>query len=264
MGLAHGLGRLARPIGLAALSIEAVVFDFDGIIVETEEADYLAWREIWARHGLELRLDQWTPTIGTRQGAATFSAFDELRRLTGLPLRQPEIQAEQRTITTRLLADTRPLDGVLDWLDAAGAANLPVAIASSSSKTWVTEHLRRLGLEKRFRVVACFDDSGAAKPDPATYLLACERLGVEPSRAMAIEDSRNGLVAAKAAGLTCVVVPTLMTANMRFTEADLVLGSLQDATLAQVLAYFERAIGRAGETPQADEPLGDNERSAPD
>lgn len=244
------------------MSIEAVVFDFDGVIVETEEADYLAWREIWARHGLELGLDQWTPCIGTRQGVATFSAFEDLRRLTGLPLCEGEIQAEQRMITTRLLAGIRPLAGVLDWLDAASAASLPVAIASSSSKTWVTEHLRRLGLETRFPAIACFDDCGAAKPDPATYQLACERLRVEPSRAMAIEDSRNGLIAAKAAGLTCVVVPTLMTAGMTFTEADLVLGSLQDATLAQVLDYFDCAKGPTGETSQVAEPLGDEEATA--
>jgi putative hydrolase of the HAD superfamily len=244
------------------LSIKAVVFDFDGVIVETEEADYLAWREIWARYGLELGLDQWAACIGTRQSAATFSAFLDLRRLTGLPLRESEIQAEQRAITARLLAGTRPLAGVLDWLDAAGAANLPVAIASSSPSGWVTEHLRRLGLEASFPVTACFDDSGVAKPDPATYLLACKRLGVEPCEAMAIEDSRNGLIAAKAAGLTCVVVPTLMTANMTFTEADLVLGSLQDATLAQVLDHFDRANNPAKETSQAAEPPCTEERSA--
>ncbi|HXW81831.1 MAG TPA: HAD-IA family hydrolase [Acidimicrobiales bacterium] len=241
------------------MSIKAVVFDFDGVIVETEEADYLAWREIWARYGLELRLDEWTLCIGTRQSAATFSAFEDLRRLTGLPLREAEIQGEQRAITTRLLAGTQPLGGVLDWLDAAGAASLPAAIASSSSRSWVTGHLRRVGLETRFSAIACFDDCGAAKPNPAPYLLACERLGVEPSEAMAIEDSRNGLVAAKAAGLTCVVVPTLMTANMIFTEADLVLGSLQDATLSQVLDYFDQADGLATESCQAaEQPCGDD------
>jgi HAD superfamily hydrolase (TIGR01509 family) len=245
------------------LSIKAVVFDFDGIIVETEEADYLAWREIWARYGLELGLDQWAPCIGTRQGAATFSAFEELGRLTGLPLSESDIRAEQRTITTRLLAGYRPLAGVLDWLDAARAARLPVAIASSSSRTWVTGHLRRLGLEPRFPVIACFDDCGAAKPDPAAYLLACKRLGVSPYEAMAVEDSRNGLIAAKAAGLTCVVVPTLMTANMTFTQADLVLGSLEDTTLAQVLDYFDRDNALAKGSSPPTEPLRAGDGSAP-
>jgi HAD superfamily hydrolase (TIGR01509 family) len=247
---------------LGILTIKGVVFDFDGVIVETEEADYLAWREIWARYGFELGLDQWTPCIGTRQGADTFSAFLDLRHLTGLPLRESEVQAEQRSIVTRLLSGTRALAGVLDWLDAAAAANLGVAIASSSSRRWVTEHLRRLGLETRFPAIACFDDCGAAKPDPASYLLACQLLGVRPAEAMAIEDSRNGLIAAKAAGLRCVVVPTRMTANMTFAEADLVLGSLQDATLAQVLDNFDRANGQAREALPAVEPPSSEERSA--
>jgi putative hydrolase of the HAD superfamily len=246
---------------LATLSIKAVVFDFDGVIVETEEADYLAWREVWAGFGLELGLDQWAPCIGTRQGAATFSAFGDLCRLTGLRLREGEIQAEQRTIAARLLAGTRAVAGVLDWLDEAAATKIAVAIASSSSHSWVDEHLRRLGLEARFPVVSCFDDCGAAKPDPAPYLLACAHLGVVPSRAIAIEDSRNGLVAAKAAGLKCVVVPTVMTANMEFTEADLVLGSLQEATLAQVLRYFDP--GGPDETLQAAEVPRVEKTSAP-
>ena len=230
------------------LSISAVVFDFDGVIVETEEADYLAWREIWARFGLDLGLDQWAPCIGTRQGYGTFSAFGDLCRLTGLALDEGEIEAEQRRVVARHLTGSRPLPGVLEWLDGASSANLAVAVASSSSRSWVEEHLHRVGLTEQFPVISCFDDCGAAKPDPASYLLACTRLGVAPAEAIAIEDSRNGLVAAKAAALTCIVVPTLMTANMRFAEADLVLGSLQEATLAQVLEYFDRSPGRANQS----------------
>jgi HAD superfamily hydrolase (TIGR01509 family) len=236
---------------LARLTIRAIVFDFDGVIVETEEADYLSWREIWARFGLELALDQWAPSIGTRQSVATFSAFGDLSRLTGLPLSESEIQAEQRRVATELLAGTQALAGVLDWLEEASTAGMAVAIASSSSRRWVEGHLRRLGLEKWFPVLSCFDDCGAAKPDPASYRLACSRLGVAPSEAMAIEDSRNGLAAAKAAGLKCVVVPTVMTATMDFTPADLVLGSLQEATLAQVLDYLGCAHLRANESGPA-------------
>ena len=155
------------------LSISAVVFDFDGVIVETEEADYLAWREIWARFGLDLGLDQWAPCIGTRQGYGTFSAFGDLCRLTGLALDEGEIEAEQRRVVARHLTGSRPLPGVLEWLDGASSANLAVAVASSSSRSWVEEHLHRVGLTEQFPVISCFDDCGAAKPDPASYLLAC-------------------------------------------------------------------------------------------
>jgi HAD superfamily hydrolase (TIGR01509 family) len=221
------------------MAIKAVVFDFDGVIVETEEADYLAWREIWSRYDLDLPLEEWALCIGTRQGAETFSAFGELVRRTGLSLAECEVSDEQRAAAAQLLAAAPAVDGVLEWLGSANAAGLGVAIASSSSRAWVKGHLQRIGLEERFPVIACFDDCGVPKPDPASYRLACAELGVTPPEAVAVEDSRNGLLGAKAAGLACVVVPTLMTANMDFSEADLILPSFRAATLEEVIAWLD-------------------------
>ena len=109
------------------------------------------------------------------------------------------------------------------------------AVAEGGQPVFDDEILARLGLTEQFGVIASFDDCGAKKPDPASYLLACRQLGVAPERALAVEDSRHGMMAAKAAGLSCVVVPNVMTAHMDFTGADLVLGSLEEAGPLEVI-----------------------------
>jgi HAD superfamily hydrolase (TIGR01509 family) len=218
------------------VTIGAVIFDFDGVILDTEEPDYLAWREVWASFGQDLVLEEWASCIGTAQGPETFHPFDELARRTGLDLEETEVRAQQRAIAARRLADAPLLDGVMDWLDQAEIAGLPVAIASSSSRGWIDEHLGRLDLARRFPVIACFDDCGVTKPDPASYRLACGQLGVRPSEALAVEDSTPGVIAAKGAGLACVAVPSAMTAHLDFGAADMILPSLASSSLNDVMS----------------------------
>lgn len=220
------------------VKISAVIFDFDGVILDTEEPDYLAWREVWASFGQDLLLQEWASCIGTAQGPETFHPFEELARRTGLGLVEAEVRAQKRAIATRRLANASVLDGVMDWLNQAEAAGLPVAIASSSPRDWIDEHLGRLDLAPRFPAIACFDDCGVTKPDPASYLLACGLLGVRPSEALAVEDSTPGVIAAKTAGLACVAVPSAMTAHLDFEAADLILPSLASTTLSDVMSQL--------------------------
>ena len=122
-------------------------------------------------------------------------------------------------------ADLEPLPGVVALRDAVVADGLPVAIASSSPVDWIEGHLAEQGLLERFPVRATGDEVRRTKPDPAVYLLACERLGVDPATAVAIEDSVNGVAAAKAAGMAAVAVPGSLTRGMDFSHADLEVGS---------------------------------------
>ena len=232
------------------MAIEAVVFDFDGVIIETEEPSYLAWRQVWASYGQDLPLGEWAACIGTGQREDTFHPFEELVRRTGLNLREADVRAQkQHLVATRSAAS--PLSaGVVDWLDAAAEAGIAVGIASSSPRTWILEHLERVGLGSRFQVIACFDDCGVSKPDPASYLLACRSLHVPPARALAVEDSAHGIRAAKQAGMACVAVPTAMTAHMDFAAADLIVGSLGDTSLADVLRRLT-----AGDRGHSDPPV---------
>ncbi len=220
------------------MAVRAVIFDFDGVIVETEEPFYLAWREVWASFGQDLALEEWATCIGTGLGPGTFDPFSELLRRTGQDLDQAEIRARTRRVAAPLLDSSTLRPGVADWLGEADAAGLPVAIASSSSRSWIEEHLARLDLATRFSVVACFDDCGVTKPDPASYLLACRQLGIAPTEGLAVEDSLHGVKAAKSAGLACVAVPTEMTAHLDLGLADLVLPSLAEATLAGTIERF--------------------------
>jgi HAD superfamily hydrolase (TIGR01509 family) len=222
------------------VTVAAVVFDFDGLILETEEPIYVALRELWEDHGLELTVEMWGQSIGTNSADA-FDALAELNRRAGTSYTEDGLTPRLRPRIDGLIEEGDVLPGVIDWVTEAEAAGLGVAIASSSSRRWVTGHLARLGHLDRFPVVTCYDDVGVHKPEPDAYLAACRALDVDPAHALAIEDSANGVRAAKAAGLRCVAVPTAMTRHLDFSEADLVVGSLAHITLAEVIAHVHAA-----------------------
>ena len=201
------------------MAIEAIVFDFDGVIVETEEPSYLAWRQVWASYGQDLPLDEWAACIGTSQRDDTFHPFEELVRRTGLNLREADVRAQKQHLAA---TQVRPYAVVRRGRRLARRGRRGRDSRGHRfqlARTWITEHLERVGLGSRFPVIACFDDCGVTKPDPASYLLACRSLHVRPARALAVEDSAHGIRAAKQAGMACVAVPTAMTAHMDFDAA---------------------------------------------
>lgn len=220
--------------------IRALIFDFDGLILDTETAEYVTWQEIYAEHERELPLPVWQTAIGT------MDAFDPVAYLQGLverPLDRPTLITRHRQTNLARLAHYHALPGVLDYLDDAEQLGLKVGIASSSDRAWLTQHLTRLGLLERFAVIRGRDDvNNVAKPAPDVYLAAAAALGVAPHEVLALEDSTNGSLAAKRAGMWCVAVPNRMTQSLNFDHVDLRLNSLAEMPLAQVLAYFERNV----------------------
>jgi HAD superfamily hydrolase (TIGR01509 family) len=216
------------------MTIDAVVFDFDGLIIDTEMADYRASAEAFERYGALLSEDEFSTIIGSH-----WDAYVVLEERATLPLpARDELRATHDARTRELHADLVVLPGVVDWLESARDADLALAIASTSSERWVSEHLDRLGLREWFPVLSCCGLGSAmpAKPAPDCYLAACAALGVAPQRALAIEDSANGVTAAKAAGLWCVAVPNPLTRRLDLSAADVQLASLADASLAEVIA----------------------------
>jgi HAD superfamily hydrolase (TIGR01509 family) len=214
--------------------LQAIVFDFDGTLIETETPDYQSWQEIFTEHGCDLAKDLWCTYIGTASG--TFDPYTLLAEQSGLIVDRVAIRARRRRRFHELVAQQPLRPGVKALLDAAVDRGIPLAIASSSTRDWVEENLVTRQLRPYFRFVYTANDVTAVKPDPALYLLAVNALQVEPAQALAIEDSLNGMMAAKRAGLKCVVAPHGMTAHMTFAEADLVLPSLGETTLARLLA----------------------------
>jgi len=213
--------------------IDAVVFDFDGLIVDTETSSFRAWVETFAEYGCTLVEDDWAHHIGTING---FDPYGTLCARATRPVPpEDELRAAKRAREQQLVEAEPVRPGVVDWLDAVAARQLSIAIASSSPTHWISGHLVRLEFTERFPVVVCCDGERPPKPAPDVYIAACKALGVERSRALAIEDSAHGVAAAKAAGLYCVAVPNHLTRSLDFSAADVVLASLADASLDEVI-----------------------------
>lgn len=212
--------------------MRALIFDFDGLILDTESTDFEAWARLYEQHGHELPRERWVATIGT-DGAA-FDPASHLGVLLGRVLDVQAVRAERRPVRDALVRSLDPLPGVVDWLEAARARGLPLAIASSSPLAWVERHLRHVGLDHYFAEIVTVDQVERAKPHPDLYQCALEKLGVAAEHGLALEDSPHGLAAAGAAGLRCVAVPGPMTRHLDFAGAALVLESLVERTLESV------------------------------
>lgn len=213
--------------------MKLIVFDFDGLILDTEVPVYDAWQELYAEHGHALPFDAWAQCIGT---ADTFDPCVDLAERVGRPVDAPALVRRHRARTDALIAEQRVLPGVIERLDEARAMGLTLAVASSSGRPWVEGHLHRLGLIDRFHTIRCAEDVPSVKPDPALYRAVLEATGTRGAHAVALEDSPNGVLAAKRAGLACVAVPNALTARLDLGAADLRLASLADVSLSVLLA----------------------------
>jgi len=226
--------------------MRALIFDFDGTILDTEKSEFQAWQEVYQQHGCELSLDYWLPFIGNN--SIPFDPAGHLEQLLGRPLDKAGIERWVETRKQDLNLALEPLPGVLDYLEAARAMGLKLAVASSSHRIWVEGHLERLGLLGYFQIICTKEDVALTKPDPALFLRAAERLGVSPKTSIVLEDSLNGVRAAKAAGAFTVAVPNALTQHLDLSQADLVLTSLDDLALWDLLR-IARQKGGAGLFP---------------
>jgi HAD superfamily hydrolase (TIGR01509 family) len=221
------------------MSILALVFDFDGLILDTETTDFRSWQEVYRAHGCELRLEDWADCVG--RPAGHFDPFEHLERLTGVRVERAQIRAQRSARMRELNLLQSVLPGVCDYLREARELGLKIGLASSSDRAWVHGHLGRLGLLDYFDTIKCVEDTGAHKPDPAPYLAALGTLGVPPARAVAFEDSPHGVAAAKAAGMLCVAVPNSITRRLGLEGADLMLDSLASLPLSALLSRLDGA-----------------------
>ncbi len=226
--------------------IQVIIFDFDGLILDTELPDFQSWQEIYQAYGCSLPFSVWAPSIGSMD-LDLFNPYDYLEAQLGRPVDRAEIRAKRKPHYEELMATQSVLPGVRDYIADARRLGLKLGLASSSSRAWVTGYLSQLGLNGNgptgtptFNCICCGDEVERTKPDPALYCLALNALGLRPDQAIALEDSLNGVVAAKRAGLFCVVVPSALTRRFSFDQADLRLDSLADLPLEKLLWEVER------------------------
>lgn len=212
--------------------VRAVIFDFDGLILDTEEPVFRSWVEVYQEHGAQLPFERWVEIVGST--TIGFHPQRHLEELLGRPLSQ-EVLDRRIVRRTEFVHAKELLPGVLQHIEEARARGLKLGVASSSTTGWVKGHLARLGILDRFHCLRCRDDVANVKPAPDLYLAILECLGVAAAEAFAIEDSPNGITAAKQAGLRCVAIPNVITAGLDLSRADVVLSSLAEVSLAELL-----------------------------
>lgn len=216
----------------------AILFDFDGLVLDTETSEFLTVAESFADHGLELSRDEWVSIIGTADHPHW---TDMLEEALGRSLDDREDLLEIRRARHHARISEEPLrPGVIELAAAATEAGIGVAIASSSPLEWVTGHLQRFDVDHLFPVKATRDDVGRerTKPHPDLFLLAAERLDVDPRHCIVLEDSEPGVTAANAAGCITVGVPAGMTEHLAFAHADLVVASVAELDLDRLAGLF--------------------------
>ena len=217
--------------------ITALIFDFDGLILETEEPIYRSWKEIYDEYNCELPLDKWVTIIGMTEEA--YNPLEELEHQAGTALPREQIKDRQHAREMELVLSRPVMPGVQDYLESAREMGLKIGLASSSRCSWVTGHLERLGLIHYFDTIKGADDVERTKPHPELFNLVVAELDVPPEQVVVFEDSVNGIISAKKAGLFCVWIPNHLTSQLSSDQADMRLDSLTDVPLAQLLENIQ-------------------------
>jgi HAD superfamily hydrolase (TIGR01509 family) len=212
--------------------IRALVFDFDGLILDTESALIRAYADVHASHGVPFDEAVFLRSVG--HADYSFDPWHAFEKRADRAALESERQRRNHEQNLRLAI----LPGVVALLDAARTAGLRVALASNSSHGHCEGHLQRLNLLDRFSFLACREDVASPKPEPDLYRLVVNQLGLRPSEAIAFEDSHTGSIAAKRAGLWCVVASNPSTAHHDFAHADVRVKSLAECALADLLGRF--------------------------
>lgn len=219
--------------------MDLLIFDFDGLIVDTETPDLESWQEIFAEFQCELPLEAWAHCIGAAPDV--FDPCDYLEKLLGRPVERADLRERRRKRFYELVERQPVLPGVEEYLASAPGLGIRCTVASSAPRAWVAGHLERLNLLDKFCCIKCSDEIPRAKPDPDLFLAVLEATGVPPNRAVVLEDSPNGIAAAAAARIYCVAVPNPVTALLGLDGADLLVQSLAEMPLAELVARVRKA-----------------------
>lgn len=214
--------------------IRALIFDFDGTIIDTETAWYVAFKEAYREYEVDLTLEMYSLCIGTSLHA--FNPYEYLITELGLPIDRDRFRASVRERHAELMRQEKVRPGVLDYLESAKAYGMKIGLASSSSREWIEDHLGQLGIAGYFDYLSTADDVRRVKPDPELYIRTLNGLGVLANEAIAVEDSPNGVRAALAAGMQCVLAPNEITSLLEFPGVLHRVGSLGDLEFRRLIA----------------------------
>ena len=215
--------------------IRALIFDFDGTVIDTETAWYVAFRDAYKEYGVELTLEQYSQCIGT--SLHFFNPYEYLVTDLHLPIDLDEFRISVQASHANLMGAEQVRPGIVSFLKSAKDQGLKVGLASSSKLAWVNRFLDRLELRDYFQCIRTADDVMHVKPHPELYLQTLNCLEVDGHEAIAIEDSPNGCRAAITAGTHCVVVPNITTQSLKFNPGLYTADSLEKIDFNKLLAY---------------------------
>jgi HAD superfamily hydrolase (TIGR01509 family) len=215
--------------------VRAIIFDFDGLLMDTESTSFLSWQYEWSQWGLTLQVADFFVNHG---GDVTEDRYAMLAAAVGPRFDRTVSHRRRVAYREKLHAELDLADGLRGWLDEAASLGLRLAVASSSPREWLTTHLGRAGVLDRFEVLAGGDEVGQHKPAPDVYQLALDRLSLSGAAAVAVEDTAHGVAAAHAAGMRCIAIPNSFVALERVRDADLVLSSASQLRLADALSQL--------------------------
>ncbi len=218
------------------MAIRAFLFDFDGLILDTEVPSRAGWELIYRDHGQELPAEKWALVVGTREA---WDPEAHLEELVGRSLEWEPLHERRRAHELSLIEAEALRPGIAEYLDYAGEHGLKLAVVSSASRWWIDMHLERLERAHHFDLIlAAGPSKERAKPAPTLYLEALGELGLSADEAIAFEDSPNGVRAAKGAGIYTVAIPNAVTRDYDLGEADLLLDSLADLPPDELVSRF--------------------------
>ncbi len=218
----------------SVIMLKALIFDFDGLILDTETPEYYSLNEAYEEHGHKLPIGLYGLVVGSEYNHE-YEPLAHLQKLTGKTLDRQSFFQKVYQRRMELIKQNHVLPGVENLIMEGKAMNLKLAVASSSPHLWVDEHLKRLNLFDYFDVIRCKDDVQKIKPEPDLFLAALSGLGVRADEAVIFEDSLNGIRAARRAGIRVVAVPNLVTMHTNIEGETLRIGSLADLSLEELI-----------------------------
>lgn len=216
--------------------IKGIVFDFDGLIIDTETIWFEAFKE--TMHDLYqavVTLENYAKCIGTSEDVL----YSYLQELVLENFNKMQIRELAHTKYNEKMTEPTLRDGVIDYLKEAKLLGLKIGLASSSSREWVHRYLRKCGIEDFFETIKVKEDVEKVKPDPALYREAVKALNLNPNEVIAFEDSKNGATAALQAGLFCIIVPNSVTNKLLFEGHHARIASMSEKTLPELIKIIE-------------------------
>lgn len=217
--------------------LKALIFDFDGLIIDTETPDYQSWADVYLQHGATLAREKWMSHVGAWGG---FNPYEYLEEQIGREVDRKALREDRHQRYEELVAQQPILPGVLDMLNNATAKNLKIGLASNSFSKWAERHLKERNLHHYFDAIVTLDQITIGKPEPKMYQTALSLLDVTADEAIAFEDSPTGAMGAKRAGIYTIAIPNDMTRNENFSHVDHVANSMADLDLETLCIEFSK------------------------